>query len=72
MPIPRRCWRAPADAGLDRVQVAGHGIDVRIMADGGGGDVERRQIGPAERAFGHLRGRDGNDALDLTIRREAG
>ena len=49
-----------------------HGVDVRIAADGGGGDVERRQIRPAERAFRDLRGVDGNDALDLTVGRQPG
>src|SRR4029453_2337218 len=40
---------------------------MRVAADRGGGDVERGQIGPAEGAFRHLRGRNRDGALDRAV-----
>src|SRR5689334_17610459 len=64
--------RDALDAGFHRVQVTRHGIDRRIVAYGGGGDVERREAGSTEGAFGNLGRRDRHDAFDRALGVEAG
>ena len=59
-------------AGLDLEEMPRHQVEMRVVADSGGGDVERGQIRPTEGAFRDLRGRDRHDALDRSVRCEAG
>src|SRR4051812_5013837 len=51
--------------------MARHGIEMRVAPERRRGDVERRQLRPAEGAFRHERGRHRQDALERAVRGEA-